>query len=237
LRSIETHLLDAGRFAAIAHLAAGLAHEIRNPLHSIGINATVVEQYLGAPPTLDRVAAMSESVSTIKEETERLAQLLNSYLGLVREEGAVGPVDLSEMCRRVAQLLAFPARKARVAIRLESQGSLPPVHGAADRIQQAVLNLALNAIQAMPAGGTVRLRAEADDRFVRLIVSDTGPGVPPELRSRIFDAGTTTKADGTGLGLPLVRAIAESHGGSVSYRPADGGGAAFTLSLPTGRAA
>ena len=233
LRDIEAHLSDAGRFAVLAHLAAGLAHEIRNPLHSIGLNATVVEQYLSAERTPERVGAMGESLASIREETQRLAELLNSYLGLVRPDTGAGPVDLREVCRRVMQLLAFPARKSNVDVRLESEGDLPPVHGVADRLQQAILNLVLNAIQAMPGGGVVSVRTSTSDGIVRVTVSDTGPGVPEDLVEHLFHTRVTTKPGGTGLGLPLVRMIVEAHGGSVWVRSKAGEGAVFTLILPS----
>lgn len=233
LREIQMHLLEAGRFAVLAHLAAGLAHEIRNPLHSIGLNATVVEQYIGSEATPPRLAAMTESLATIKEETQRLAALLNSYLGLVRPASEATPVDIRDLCRRVAQLLSFAARKSQVEIRLEGEEGLPPVLGEADRLQQAILNLVLNAIQAMPHGGIVRLQTSAAGGLVRVTVSDTGPGVPQELAEHLFDTRVTTKPTGTGLGLPLARIIAEAHGGSIWYRSKAGEGAAFTLVLPS----
>jgi signal transduction histidine kinase len=232
LRTVEAHLMDAGRFAVLTQLGAGLAHEIRNPLHSIGINAAVVEQHAGAAPTPERRMAVAESLSTIRAETQRLADLLNSYLGLVRADSSAGPVDLGDACRRVSQLLAPAARKSEVEIVLEVPDAIKAVHGFADRIQQALLNLALNAVQAMPHGGRVTLSVRPAGDSVRVTVADTGPGVPEEIRARIFEGGGTTKSGGTGLGLPLVRAIARSHGGSVSYSASATGGAVFTLELP-----
>ena len=235
LRTIESHLMEAGRFAVLAHLAAGLAHEIRNPLHSIGLNATVVEQCISSDPGPERTLAMRESLETIQGETRRLAELLNSYLGFVRTENTAGSVHLREICVRVMQLLAFTARKSHVEILLEGQEEIPPVRGVADRLQQAVLNLVLNAIQAMPGGGTVSLRTSASNSIVRLTVADTGPGVPDSVAARIFESRVTTKPGGTGLGLPLVRMIAEAHGGSVWHKSKPGQGAAFTLVLPASK--
>jgi signal transduction histidine kinase len=232
LRQVETHLVEAGRYASLAHLAASLAHEIRNPLHSIGLNAGVVEQYLGGSPGEGARRAMAESLATIQDETRRLAGLLNNYLGLVRPSLQEAPVDLLELGRRVQALLDYTARRSGVRIVVEGEEGLPPVRGIADRLQQAILNLVLNAIQAMPEGGTVRLRTVTTGGLVRLEVSDTGPGLPPELEEHVFDVRVTTKPEGTGLGLPLVRRIAESHGGSVWFRSAPGKGAVFTLVLP-----
>lgn len=232
LRQVEAHLLEAGRFAVLAHLAGSLAHEIRNPLHSIGLNAGVVEQYVGAPATEPATRAMTESLRTIQDETRRLTELLNNYLGMLRSSPEPAPVDLRELCRRVIQLLSYAALKSRVEVRLEGDETLPAVEGVPDRLQQAVLNLVLNAIQAMPQGGSVVLRTEAKSGVVRLTVEDTGPGLPAGMEEAVFDTRVTTKPGGSGLGLPLVRLIAEAHGGSVWYRSTPGKGATFTLVLP-----
>jgi signal transduction histidine kinase len=137
----------------------------------------------------------------------------------------------------VIQLLSYAAMKARVDIKFERQIDLPPVYGVPDRLQQAVLNLVLNAIQAMPQGGMVELHTSCSDGLVRVSVTDTGPGLPQGLAEQLFDTRVTTKPGGSGLGLPLVRMIAEAHGGSVWYRSDAGKGATFTLVLPTAREA
>ena len=233
LQKVEAHLLEAGRFAVLAHLTGSLAHEIRNPLHSIGLNAGVVEQYIGKPITPSTMKAMSESLRTIRDETRRLTDLLNNYLGLLRSAPEPVPVDVQDVCRRVVQLLTYAAMKARVAIAFERNGDLPPVVGVPDRLQQAVLNLVLNAIQATPQGGRVALQTSSSDGLVRVSVTDTGPGLPQGLSEQLFDTRVTTKPGGSGLGLPLVRMIAEAHGGSVWYRSDPGKGATFTIVLPS----
>lgn len=237
LQKVEAHLLEAGRFAVLAHLAGSLAHEIRNPLHSIGLNAGVVQQYVGEATALPSRRAMSESLHTIQEETRRLTELLNNYLGLLRSAPEPAEVDVRDTCKRVMQLLSYAAMKARVDLRLESDAELPPVFGVPDRLQQAVLNLVLNAIQAMPHGGRVVLQVAASGGLVRVSVTDSGPGLPQDLAEKLFDTRVTTKPGGSGLGLPLVRMIAEAHGGSVWYRSDEGRGATFTLVLPSAREA
>ncbi len=231
-RKVEAHLLEAGRFATLANLAGGLAHEIRNPLHSIGLNAGVVEQYLGQFPGGASHRAVEESLRAIQDETRRLTDLLNNYLGMLRSGGEPALVDVREVCRSVVQLLGFAALKSRVEIRLEGEEDLPLVRGVRDRIQQAILNLVLNAIQAMPEGGEVLLSTTVAAGHVRVTVTDTGPGLPEEVASGIFETRVTTKPGGSGLGLPLVRLIVEAHGGTVSCRSIPGQGAAFTMLLP-----
>lgn len=232
LRRVETHLLESSRYAILAHLAAGLAHEIRNPLHSIGINAGVVEQYVDRERSEDNRLAMEESLSSIQDETRRLTSLLNNYLGLMKPSETETPVDVRELCRRVIRLLQYTATQSGVRIHLVGSETLPLVHGVADRLQQAILNLVLNGIQAMPDGGDVRIETLASGQCVDVAVSDTGPGVPDELQGQLFNIRVTTKPGGTGLGLPLVRLIAENHGGAIHYASEPGQGSRFTLSLP-----
>ena len=232
LRRVEAHLLEAGRFATLAHLAAGLAHEIRNPLHAISINAGVVEQYAQRGAESFHGEAVEDSLATIKSEAKRLTDLLNNYLGMVRPGEEVGPADLRDVARRVLQLVRYSAQRANVEIEMDAPSHFPTIQADSKRMQQAVLNLVLNAIQAMPDGGRVALVFESDDKVVKLTVSDTGPGLPQEVADRLFDARLTTKVQGTGLGLPLVRLIVESHGGSVSYRSSPEGGAQFQILLP-----
>jgi two-component system sensor histidine kinase HydH len=235
LRTVEAHLLEAGRFAVLAHLAAGLAHEIRNPLHSIQINATAAEHYIDNATEGNHVDEVAASLETIKSETGRLTNLLNNYLGMVRPEKEMATVDLRDLARRVVQLVSYTAGLSGVEIHVEGEESLPQVRGIPDRLQQAILNLVLNAIQAMPDGGTLNIRTETSEGGVRLTVSDTGPGLAQGLAAdQLFDTRMTTKPGGTGLGLPLVRMIVEAHGGSVQYRSVPDHGAAFTLVLPTG---
>jgi len=232
LRRVEVHLLESSRYAVLAHLAAGLAHEIRNPLHSIGINAGVVEQYVGREHDERTQRAMAESLRSIQDETRRLSDLLNNYLGMVRPDQAPQAVDLRELARRVVQLLTYAAGRNGVRLRLEGADSVPAVRGSADRLQQAILNLVLNAVQAMPGGGEVAIETRSTDGRVEVRVEDTGPGIPEDLRDQLFSIRVTTKPGGSGLGLPLVRLIAENHGGTIRFDPRVGGGARFTLALP-----
>lgn len=234
LRKVEGHLLEAGRFATLAHLAGALAHEIRNPLNSIGLNAAALKENLVSSARVSRIESMRDSVETIEGETRRLTDLLNNYLGLLRSTPVPGAVDVRDLCRRVIQLLRYSALKSRVEIGLEGADDVPPIHGVPDRIQQAILNLTLNAIQATPRGGRVTLRITVSEGAVKLTVSDTGPGLPPEIAEHVFEAKVSTKSGGTGLGLPLVRMIAEAHGGTVRYAPGPDRGASFTLTLPAG---
>ena len=234
LRKVEAHLLEAGRYAVLAHLAAGMAHEIRNPLHSIGLNAGVVEQYLDREWTEGSRLAVGESLASIRDETRRLTELLNNYLGLVRPGAATEAVNLEDLCHRVVRLMSYTAKKSGVDLLIAGGEAATVVEGNSERLQQAILNLVLNALQAMPDGGTITLEAGRKAGAAILKVTDTGPGVPAALEGSLFDVSVSTRPEGSGLGLPLVRLIAEAHGGSISYSAGQESGATFTLVLPAG---
>jgi signal transduction histidine kinase len=141
-------------------------------------------------------------------------------------------VDLRELCRRVVALVTFTAGQQKVRLNMTGEDNVPLVQGSADRLQQAILNLVLNSLQALPEGGEVTVETISRGASVDVRVSDDGPGVPSEIRGQLFTIRMTTKPGGTGLGLPLVRLIAENHGGTIRYDDRPGGGATFTLSLP-----
>jgi nitrogen-specific signal transduction histidine kinase len=159
-----------------------------------------VQEHINWDRSSPRYQAMSESLRTIQEETRRLTELLNNYLGLVRPSSTPGPVDLRDLCGRVMRLLEYTARVAKVELLLEGDDALPEILGERDRLQQALLNLLLNAIQAMPAGGIVRVRT------VMTPSSSVSAGYGPGLRGvqeHLFDV-RVYEASGTGLRLPLV---------------------------------
>jgi signal transduction histidine kinase len=132
---------------------------------------------------------------------------------------------------RVFSLLSSSAEHARVKLEL-ALPALPRVSGDEDQLQQVMMNLVLNAIEAMPGGGSIRASARLDNNCVELVLDDSGPGIPVERRERIFEPFFTTKAQGSGLGLPLVHAILTQHGGSITVNGAPSGGARFIIRLP-----
>jgi two-component system sensor histidine kinase AtoS len=144
------------------------------------------------------------------------------------------PVDLNAVIRETVELLRAQAEAQDVRIDADLGADLPAVAGSAAALQQVSLNLATNALQAMPTGGVLHLqtRAAANPRRVELLVADTGPGVPPEARARLFEPFFTTRPDGTGLGLALCREIVRQHGGDLALEDGDAPGAAFRVRLP-----
>ncbi|MEW6486653.1 MAG: ATP-binding protein [Thermodesulfobacteriota bacterium] len=237
---IEGHLRRADRLSAMGQLAAGMTHEIRNPLGSIRGTAEILKDDF--PPGHPK----AEFLAILLKETERLNGVVEEFLGYARQgdRGGEELCDLERVVRQTAALTEAQARKAGVAVRCEVGEGLR-VRGSPGQLAQVVLNLVLNAVQASPRGGEVRVWAEVrpgrvpgpayrevEGKLVLLRVEDQGAGLPAEALSRVFEPFFTTKEDGTGLGLAISQRIAEAHGGRIDAENRPGGGARFTLTLP-----
>ena len=223
LRTHQAQLVQHEKLAGIGRLAAGVAHEINNPLGVI----------LGYVRLLQRKAegALAEDLKVVEEEAVRCQQIVEGLLDLARPgRGPVEHVALREVCDEVVARLRESSRLGDVEVRVEGDASAwawPP------RLRQVLLNLVKNAAEAAGPGGTVALRIDAaPDGGASVAVSDSGPGVKPEDRPRLFEPFFTTKSSGTGLGLAVSRAIAEAHGGRIEADTGPLGGARFTLRLP-----
>lgn len=224
-------VLRAERLAAVGTLAAGLAHEVRNPLNSASLQLTVLERRLERGDGVDRTVPIAR---IIKGEIDRLDRLVRDFLAFAKPNPLdPRPVDLRELLTAVKDLIGPEAEAAGVSVTVEAPASTHPAAGDAERLRQVLLNLTRNAIEAMHArGGDLVLRARNTEAMVTIDVEDSGPGFPKDLP--IFDAFFTTKDQGTGLGLALVHRIVTDHRGTirVESRP---GRTCFSLSLPVSR--
>lgn len=225
--------VQAERGQAIRQMAAMVAHEIRNPLGTIRAGVELLREQAASP----------EIVTDVLAEVERLSDLTRDFLSLSTDPPLrLGEVDLAALCDEVIERLR--RQHPGEALRIERTGAPPGesvlLRGDADRLRQVLLNLSINAIQAMNERGRLELCAERCSDGGQILVRDTGPGIDPELGRRLFEPFQTTKASGAGLGLALSRRIAERHGGTLEWVPpatqaaAGSGrpGACFRLRLP-----
>ena len=220
--------LRAERLAAVGTMAAGLAHEVRNPLNSAALQLQVLRRRLArgelARDSLDGVAAL------VEDEIRRLERLVSDFLLFARPRPLERrPTDIGDLCRGVATLLGPEAEASKVRIDVEVGADLQPLEVDPERIRQVLQNLMRNSLEAMPAGGVITVRAHATASQVEIDVADTGPGFGED--TPIFDAFFTTKSIGTGLGLSIVHRIVTDHGGSVRVRSRPGD-TCFTIALP-----
>ena len=221
-------MLRSERLAAVGTMAAGLAHEVRNPLNSASLQLTLLQRRLARGEGAAETLPVAE---IIKSEIDRLDRLVRDFLAFSQPRPLdVKSVDAETLISSHVGLIAPDAEASRVKIATELAPALPPIAGDPERLRQVLLNLTRNAVEAMQGRpGTLTLRARCDENSVELDVEDDGPGFSEDLP--VFDAFFTTKEQGTGLGLSLVHRIIADHGGSIRVRSRPGR-TCFTLRLP-----
>ncbi len=229
LQRHQREMLRAEQLAAVGQLAASVAHEVRNPLTAVKMLVEV-----GLRPKTPK-SLTAEDLRVIHGELARVERIVQNLLDFARlPVPQKAPCNLRAVVTQSVELVQARARQQRVEIRVHSDD---PVTGEVDRDQfrTVLVNLLLNALDAMPGGGLLDISLEATpETGVRLTVSDTGPGISDEISGRLFTPFASTKATGTGLGLNISQRIIEEHGGRLSADNRPGGGACFTITLPTG---
>jgi signal transduction histidine kinase len=220
------------RAAALEQLARKMAHELRNPLNSLGLNLELLEDEFDNLPGESREEA-SDIISLLKNQVKRLSEIVESY----REVAKMPPLNLakSDIKKIVTDLAYFfkgEALSKGIAINVECNANIPDLLVDANYIREAILNLMRNSIEAMPQGGNLTIRLTAENGQVFVQVRDTGIGMEKERQNKIFDLAYTTKPNGSGLGLPLVNQIVQQHGGSMHLESELSKGSTFTLQFP-----
>jgi len=220
----------AERLFAVGQLAAGLAHELRNPLASVAGAAGILRRNANLDDRYE------ECLDIIQKESQRLNRLLTEFLDFARPRSPnFQSVELEPLLDGVIQLASHGVGRAPIHLRKELAASLPPVEGDPELLKQVLLNLVMNAIQAMPEGGEVAVSASSDPDRVLIRVKDQGCGVAQSIRDKIFDPFFTTKDHGTGLGLAVAHQIIEQHGGVLKAEANADRGMLFTAQLPLRR--
>lgn len=226
IREIEEQLRRADRLSTLGELSAGLAHEIRNPLGSIRGTAEILRDGVAADDP------RCEFADILIKEVDRLNRVLEDFLRFARQAPVErGVFDLNAVVREVLDLTRRQAGRHDVEVVADLAG-LPALAGDGGQLRQALLNLVLNALQAMPAGGRLHVVTRRADGRAEVAIADTGPGIAPGEEERIFRTFVTNRPDGTGLGLPISQRIVVSHGGRIGVSATPGGGATFTVTLP-----
>ncbi len=233
-KETRAQAIRAGKLAAVGELAGQVAHEVNNPMTIISAKARLLLQH--------HAAEMSEGVAQelrkIVEQSDRVAQIALGLLSYCRPStGLRSPLSLRGPARRAVRIIEQRARGQQVVIDEQLSEALPMVVANDGEMQQVFLNLFLNALDAMPDGGTLGIGGRGEEGFVAIVVSDTGMGIAPEIRGRIFEPFVTTKEEGrgTGLGLSICLGLINSHGGRISVESEIAGparGSSFTLRLP-----
>lgn len=227
LQSAERENVRKDQMAALGQLAAGLAHELRNPLTAI---KTLIE---AAKSQKGEATLEGRDLEVIEEEITRLNKTLQAFLDYARppklEKSAV---DFNQLTQKTQQLLEAQAEQRSIQIKLELSKEPVVLQGDPEQLKQVLINLSLNAFDAVGTHGTVTLQTESTARAVILRVKDTGPGIPEKVRGKLFEPFVSSKVAGTGLGLTICKRIVEEHGGTITAENVSSGGACFTVTLP-----
>jgi len=236
LHELQAQFAHAARVSMLGELTASIAHEVNQPLAAISTNASAGMRWLSRPqPDLEELRAINTRVVA---DAERAARIIGRVRDMaMRRAPATEPLSINTLVEEAVLFLRHEAQGKGVMMDLSLAADLPSVLADRTQIQQVVVNLAANAIQAMAAAEGPRQvgvrTALASDGRIAVTVSDTGPGIRPDDLPRLFESFFTTKADGMGMGLPICRSIIETHGGSIAAsNNAQGPGASFSFSLP-----
>ena len=224
-------------YAEFAALVGALAHEIRNPLSTIRLNMELLAEDFETTdpdsPTRHRDRRAKAKIDLVRQECDRLQKLLGDFLDFARQESlTLEPANLNVELAQLLDFFAPQAREAHVEVVRYLDPELPNVRLDRETFRSAVLNLLINAVQAMESGGQMVVRTRAAGLGVLLEMIDTGPGMDAETLAKVFRAFYTTKQGGSGLGLPTARKIIEAHGGTIDIESAPGRGTKVTIWLP-----
>src|SRR5579871_1944343 len=227
-RKIGRELQTADRLAAISRISGGVAHEVKNPLNAILLHVEVARTKLAHGDT-----AIDQQMEIISREILRLDRVVKTFLDFTRPvELNLSNVPLGELLGEIVDLARPQAESAGIRISVEKEAEDVEVRVDRDLLKQAFLNLTVNAMEAMPEGGELRFASVANEDTAEIRISDTGSGIPPELRDKIFRLYFTTKQEGSGIGLSMAFRIVQLHDGTIDFTSQPGKGTTFFIRLP-----
>jgi len=226
-QELEQQLIASGRLVSLGEVTASMAHEFNNPL---GIIMGFAQDLLSEK---DESSPDHQALKIIYAETKRCEQLIRDLLNYARPRAAAfGPTDLRSLIVATVEIVGSHLYKKKIEAATRLEDDLPAIHADRQQLEQVMVNLFLNAIDAMPNGGELKVITRRADGVVRIDVADTGEGLTAEERDRLFTPYYTTKQHGTGLGLAIVQSIVSDHGGQISVRSAKGSGTTFRMEFP-----
>lgn len=233
-RRLTEEKIESERLTALTLLAAGVAHELGNPLNSLNIHLQLLERKLRkTSPEVHQ--AVRDQLEVARSEVKRLDFIIGQFLSAIRpSRPQLELQDLNELIREAARFLEPEIKDRRLRLVLELREDLPRLPLDAAQLKQVIYNLIKNSIQATPLRGRITLRTDLGDYEVLVSVSDTGTGIPAEQMGHLFEPFFTTKKSGTGLGLLIVRRIVREHGGELEIESGEGRGTRITIRLPLG---
>lgn len=236
-REREREMVRREKLSALGRLAAGVAHDVRNPLHSINLTLEHLDA-TARPEAEERRDEFDRSLGIIRGEIERLDRLVGNFIKFAKSERHPREdVDLGQLVRETVSLVKKEAERRNIELVVDAPEPAPPIAGDEESLRAAVLNLVLNSFEAMPDGGRLDLAVTREQDKAVVEVTDSGEGIPPEHRERVFDFAYTTRSSGNGLGLAMVHhCVVEEHGGRIWLDSRPGVGTSVRIALPAANA-
>lgn len=232
-RETTAESIESERLKALTLLAAGVAHEIGNPLNAVTIHLQLMERELDDLSDSEARESLKELVEVSKREVHRLDRIITQFLRAIRPSlPDRKPVQMDRLLDETLELLHHEVENRRILVERKQAEHIPSVPADEVQVKQAFFNVIKNAIQAMADGGILKISIEVSSRFVSICFADNGPGIAPENLGAIYEAYHTTKATGSGLGLMIVQRILRDHGGEIEICSTPERGTAFTLHFP-----
>ncbi|HXS95090.1 MAG TPA: ATP-binding protein [Candidatus Limnocylindrales bacterium] len=227
-RKIGRELQTADRLAAISRVSGGVAHEVKNPLNAILLHVEVARAKLSRGDT-----DVAQQMEIISREILRLDRVVKTFLDFTRPvELNLSTVPLHQLMKEIVELAKPQADASKIRVNMSSESDGVEIRVDRDLLKQAVLNVVVNAMQAMPEGGELRFESSVSEDTAEIRISDTGPGIPPDLRDKIFRLYFTTKKEGSGIGLAMTFRIVQLHDGTIDFTSEPGKGTTFSIRLP-----
>ncbi|HID38355.1 MAG TPA: hypothetical protein EYP36_02430 [Calditrichaeota bacterium] len=229
---LEKNLQRSMKFSVIANLASSISHEIKNPLSAMAIHAEILNTRL-KNVELEDSEKVQRSLDVLQNEVRRLNRIINQFLNLARiKKTDLSLININTVVNEVLFLIQQQAIERHIRIKTTIDEKLDFIYGDPDQLKQVILNIVLNAFQAIDREGTVYVRTREMNKRIFVEIQDTGKGMPPEVQRRIFEPYFTTKDDGGGIGLSVSKSIMEAHEGRISFETVIGKGTRFILDFP-----
>ncbi len=234
LKELEQNLHRSMKYTVISQLASSIGHEIRNPLSSLAIHTEVVDNLMSQIPAETTVKSkVKKSINILNNEIGRLTKLIDQFFNLARPKEVDLEYDnINSVIKEVVELVQQEAYEKSVNLKVSLGKNLPPINFSRDQLKQVIINIILNAFDAMQKGGDLLLYTRERDNKVAVLIKDNGKGIPPDIQNKIFDLYFSTKRSGGGIGLAISKRIIEAHEGRIFFTSRENEGTTFVIELP-----